>query len=134
MEEAVGPSGTDVVVDSAVLVAADRGSRNFSNFRAALAATRRIAVVPAPVVTEVWRDGSRQANLARALGAMRLADCTEGIAKRAGRLLEATAGSNTIDATVVATAEAHACGAVSADVEDLRALADHSVSVGIEPF
>jgi hypothetical protein len=87
---------------------------------------RQVPVVPLPLLAEVWREGTRQANLARALKATERADCTEAVAKRAGELLAATGGNNAMDAIVVATAEQRRASVVTGDPHDLGQLATHS--------
>jgi predicted nuclease of predicted toxin-antitoxin system len=122
----MAPATGSVVFDSAVLILAERDAPEFRALRAALHEDRQVAVVPLPLVAEVWRDGTRQANLARALKATEKADCTEAVAKRAGELLAATGGNNAMDAIVVATAEQRRAIVVTGDPRDLGELATHS--------
>lgn len=89
-------------------------------------------MVAIPALAEVWGDGARQSQLPHALNAMALVDCTEGIAKRAGELLALAGGKNTMDAIVVSTAEARACGVITGDVKDLRALASQARGVTVD--
>jgi len=125
------PKGGEVVVDSGILIHAERGTSTFSDLRVLLVEHGVVAVVPVPILAEVWRAGSCQARLARALKAMDLAGCTETIAKRAGALLAATEGSNAMDAIVVATAETLGCDVITADVSEIGLLASHATGVGV---
>jgi hypothetical protein len=121
----VAPAIGPVVFDSAVLILAERDAPQFRALRAALHEERQLPAVPLPLLAEVWRDGARQANLVRALKATEKADCTEVLAKRAGELLAATAGTNAMDAIVVATAEQRLACVITGDPQDLAELAMH---------
>ena len=52
-----------VTYDTGALIAADRGERRIWARHRALLALREIPTVPAPVVAQSWRGGSRQALL-----------------------------------------------------------------------
>ena len=56
-----------VTYDTGALFAADRGERRMWARHRALLTLREVPVVPAPVVAQGWRGGSRQALLARLL-------------------------------------------------------------------
>src|SRR2546423_15722924 len=77
-----------VTYDTGALIAADRGERRMWARHRALLTLREVPVVPAPVVAQGWRGGSRQALLARLLvrcGVQALGD-------KKGRALRAVAG------------------------------------------
>ena len=64
---------------------------------------RKAGRVPAShggVVGQVWRDGGRQANLARLLRAVHVSPIDEGVGRRAGPLLARAGTSDVIDAAV----------------------------------
>ncbi len=131
----MAPTPGPVVFDTAVLISAERGASAFRSLRAGLAADRQVAVVPAPVLAEVWRDGVHQALLAQALKATEPWSCDDELAKRAGELLAKTETTNTVDAIVVATAEHLLAPAITGDVGDLEALAIYtSPKVRVIPF
>jgi hypothetical protein len=56
-----------VTYDTGALVAADRGERRQWARHRALLARRDIPTVPAPVLAQAWRGGSRQALLSTAM-------------------------------------------------------------------
>ncbi|MGH9098822.1 MAG: PIN domain-containing protein [Acidimicrobiales bacterium] len=83
--------------------------------------------VPAGVVAQAWRDGSRQVRLVRLMGSDVLAvyplDLSE--AKAAGTLCGLTGTSDVIDAGVALLARRHGATVVTSDPEDLRRLDPH---------
>ena len=56
-----------VTYDTGALIAGDRGERRIWARHRALLAIREVPTVPAPVVAQSWRGGSRQVLLARLL-------------------------------------------------------------------
>ena len=50
------------------------------------------------VVAQVWRDGARQANLARLLGTVEVASLDPAAGRRVGELLARTASTDVVDA------------------------------------
>jgi hypothetical protein len=88
----------------------------------ALSQGARLAV-PAGVVTQVWRDGARQARLATLLGAAGVDVVTldDRGARAAGQLLGVSGTSDVVDATVVWCARRLDMTVVS-DADDLRAI------------
>jgi hypothetical protein len=81
-------------------------------------------VIPAGVLAQVWRDGSRQVPLAALVSArgIRVAALTEGVAKAAGQLCGLRGTSDVIDASVALAAREAAAIVVTSDAEDLRRL------------
>jgi uncharacterized protein YaiI (UPF0178 family) len=93
-----------VVLDAGAFVAFERGD---VRMRARLAATRRLGlelVTSSPVVGQVWRDGRRQALLARLIAATNVTAPTEPTARRAGELLAKTKTRDVVDALIVGCA------------------------------
>lgn len=94
-------------------------------------------IVISPVVSQVWRDGARQALLAKFLGRCVIRPPDLAAAKVAGTLLGRAGVSDAVDALVVATALAlNAKAIVTSDVKDLEKLcgvADARVHPLIEP-
>lgn len=94
----------NLVLDAGALIAVDRDDRRVAGLielgRRAGAGLR----TPAPVVTQVWRDGSRQARLARLLPLLEVRDTGLPDAKLAGELLAATGTSDAVDALVAGVA------------------------------
>jgi predicted nucleic acid-binding protein len=123
----------DVVLDSGLLIGIERGrgDRMFASLIEALRRASVQAMVPAPVLAEVWTGKPSQALLHRALRNMEVIGCDEALAKRAG-VLRVAADGTAMDAIVVATGEVYQCKVLTGDPGDLRALAAHAVGVEIE--
>lgn len=77
---------------------------------------------PAGVVAQVWRDGSRQARLARLIGSglvsVQVLDLEE--AQAAGVLCGRRKSRDIVDASVALLARRHGAKVVTSDPEDLR--------------
>lgn len=92
---------TRLVLDAGAFVAFERGD---ARVRCQLAAARRLGLevaTTAPVVGQVWRDGRRQALLARLLAATRVDAPNDATARRAGELLAKTRTDDVVDALLV---------------------------------
>ena len=86
-----------LVLDAGAFVAFERGD---VRIRAHLAAAHRLGlevVTTSPVVGQVWRDGRRQALLARLLAATRVDAPDEAAARRAGELLRKSRTDDVVD-------------------------------------
>ena len=113
-----------VTLDAGALIALERNDRKVvAALRVALEAEIPITV-PAGVVGQVWRDGARQARLARLLGSrsVTIEALDDAGARAAGQLCGATGTKDVIDATVVLCARAHRDRIFTSDVDDLRRL------------
>lgn len=89
-----------VVLDAGAFVAFERGD---GHVRARLEAARRLGAevaTTAPVVAQVWRDGRRQALVARLLAATRVDAPDEATARGAGELLAKARSADVVDALV----------------------------------
>ncbi len=75
------------------------------------------------VVAQVWRDGARQARLARFLRAAKVLDIDESVGRSAGELLGRSRTADAIDAPVVLLARP-GDAIVTSDVHDVARLAD----------
>lgn len=98
-----------VVFDSGALIAVERGSRKVQALLERISALGMTVLVPAGVVAEVWRDGARQARVARLLAATgtRVIAFDEVRARAVGVLLGNTPEEDVIDASVVICAREH---------------------------
>src|SRR6187399_1479806 len=95
-----------LTLDAGALIAVDRGDGRMIALLAE-AARRRLAIrVPAGVVGQAWRNGARQALLARLLRAREvdIQALDEPTARAAGELCGAAGATDVIDASVVLTA------------------------------
>jgi hypothetical protein len=79
---------------------------------------------PAGVVGQVWRDGSRQARLARLLGSdlIDIVPLDDATARAAGQLCGVAGTHDVIDASVVLCARKRGHGVLTADAGDLERL------------
>ena len=84
-----------------------------------------VPVVPAPVVWQVWRDGSRQARLARLLRGCVVEPVDEALARSAGELLGRAHTADGVDAVVVLSAARRGGIVYTSDPGDLTRLAAH---------
>jgi hypothetical protein len=90
----------NLVLDAGALIAIDRDDRRVAGL---IELGRRAAaglVTTAPVVGQAWRDGARQARLARALMMIDVRPVALGDAKDAGDLLRRVDRSDVVDALV----------------------------------
>lgn len=130
------PSPTSAVIyDAGALVAAERGEPRLRALHHRWIAYEISPVVPSPVLTQVWRNGARQARLARLLRGCRVLPTSEEIAKHAGALLgSSNRSTDAVDAIVIATAIAYHAVVVTSDPDDLRHLwnaADTGFEIGL---
>jgi len=89
-----------LVLDAGALIGIDRDDRRLA---ALIALGRRAGaelITVSPVVGQAWRDGARQARLARALPMIEVLSVDLGAAQAAGELLRDSGGSNVVDALV----------------------------------
>jgi predicted nucleic acid-binding protein len=113
-----------VVLDAGALIAFERGDgRIRALFREALKAGTRL-VVPAGVLGQVWRDGSRQVPLRALLSGPTtvVPALDQTLAEASGALCGRAGTSDVIDASVVLTARREHAVVVTSDVNDMRRL------------
>jgi hypothetical protein len=82
-------------------------------------------IVPAPVVWQVWRDGTRQARLARMLRGCLIEPVDDATARAAGELLGRARTTDGVDAVVVISAARRGGLVYTSDPADLRKLSEH---------
>jgi hypothetical protein len=119
-----------LTIDAGGLIAFDKNHRAIvAIFARALAHGLRLAV-PAGVVGQAWRDGARQARLARLLGSelVEIEALDDLRARAAGQLCGATRTHDVIDASVVLCARARGHAVLTSDPDDLHRL-DPSLKV-----
>lgn len=115
-----------VVRDAGVLIGYEREDAAAREFLAFGVRNRDDFVVAAPTLAEVWRDGARQARLARLSRQLRTIPCDARIARSAGELLARTGTHTTLDAILVATAAHAGAAIVTADAADITPLAEQA--------
>lgn len=116
-----------VTLDAGALIAFEKNDRRvILALRRALDA-RITLTVPAAVVGQVWRDGSRQVRLARLLASsgVIVEPLDDLRARAAGQLCGATSTKDVTDAAVVLGAKARGDRIFTSDIDDLRRLDPH---------
>jgi hypothetical protein len=88
----------------------------------ALLGLREVPTVPAPVVAQSWRGGSRQALLARLLAGCDVEALDDGQARFVGSLAALAASTDIVDVCVVEGALRRRDLVVSSDEDDLLAI------------
>jgi hypothetical protein len=110
-----------LVLDAGALIAVERGDRATAALIEVGRRDGRGIIVPAGVVGQTWRDGPRQARLARLLNSNEVSvePLTDAGARAAGILCGAAESSDVIDASVVIAARRYGAIVISADRADL---------------
>lgn len=111
-----------LVLDAGVLIAHERGDRSPAAWLDRAARDGIDVAVAAPTITEVWRDGSRQARLAKLLNVCRIIDCDRQLARSGGEIMARASSRATLDAIVVAAAVLVGGAVLTDDLSDLRPL------------
>lgn len=90
-----------LVLDAGALIAIDRGDRTFAALLKRERLASRVPVTHGGCVGQAWRNGARQANLARLLASIEVVALDEDLGRRAGVLLGKSRSADVIDAAVV---------------------------------
>ena len=109
------------VLDAGALVAVDRRDRMIGAQLRVLQQQGTPIRVSSAVVGQVWRDGRKQANLARVLAGVGIEALGQDDGRRIGELLAAAAATDVVDAHVALMA-AHADLILTSDPGDIRRL------------
>lgn len=117
---------TALVLDTGALIALDRNDRTvWAMLRNAADDAAQVSV-PAGVIAQAWRDGSRQALLSRALTHCDEVPLEGSLARATGLLCGRAGTADVVDASValVASARAHTgpTALITSDPTDLRHL------------
>lgn len=113
-----------VTLDAGALIAFDRAGRRAVTLVARARERGEPLSVPVGVIGQVWRDGRRQARLARLLGsdAVEVVPLDDFGARAAGQLCGASGTADVIDATVVLCAQVRGRRVATSDSDDMRRL------------
>ncbi len=113
-----------LTLDAGALIGFDRNDRRVVALIARALHHHLPLAVPAGVVGQVWRDGRRQARLARLLGAeqVQVDPLDDQSARAAGQLCGVRGTADVIDASVVLCARKYEHRIVTSDPGDMRAL------------
>ncbi len=112
-----------VTYDAGALIAAERSDRRMWARHRALLSNRVVPTVPAGVVAQTWKGGSRQAMLARLLVGCGIEPLDGDRARRVGPLATRAATTDIVDASVVEGALRRGDLVISSDREDLKGIA-----------
>ncbi len=113
-----------VTYDTGALLAAERNDRRMWALHAGFLSEEIVPVVPAPVLAEAWRGGSRQASLARLLVLCEIEPMTERQAKDVGVLAGRAAHDDVVDVTVVEGAIRRRHAVVTSNETHIRKIAN----------
>jgi len=118
-----------LALDAGALIAAGKGRRIDALVKIWLDNGASV-IIPVPAIAEAIRGRSSDGAANRLIKAANVAETTEAIARDAGARLAAAKSSQTLDALIVATAEANfATDILTTDPDDLRALASANLNV-----
>ena len=119
-----------LALDSGALIAAEKDQRVEAVIRRWLREGARL-LIAAPSIAEAIRGGTKDAAVNRLIKAVNnVASSSEAISRDAGARLGLKNSSETIDALIVATAEAYrATDILTSDPADVRHLASNHVNV-----
>jgi predicted nucleic acid-binding protein len=124
-------AGAEVVLDAGALIAFERGDRRIRAF-AAKAADAQIAIsIPATVLAQIWRGGSRSASVARLVSASKIDPLDETRAKEVGVRLGRQGKTDVADAHVVCCALDRDADLVTSDPRDMRALTESAENLAV---
>lgn len=111
--------------DTGMLIALDRNEREAWVVLRRLVDRGEVPTVPTVVTAQAWRDGRRQAQVARALRDCRPETLDDDLARRAGELCGRSETSDVVDAIVMESAAGRGDDVYTGDTGDLEHLADH---------
>ena len=113
-----------LTLDAGALVAFERNDRSTVLLLTFARVNGLPLTIPAGVLGQVWRDGRRQARLAKLMASaeVEIEPLNETRAREAGQLCGLRGTSDVIDASVVLCARARGHRIVTSDVEDLQHL------------
>ena len=119
------PSG--ITLDTGALIALERGDGRMIALLDRAVKRGATFRVPAGVVGQAWRDGRRQATLARFLRTteVQIVALDEHLSRACGELCGSSNTADVIDASVVLVANEHHDLVLTSDPDDLRRLAPH---------
>jgi hypothetical protein len=121
------------ILDAGALVAVDRRDRRIGAQLRVLQQQGTPVRVSSAVVGQVWRDGRRQANLARVLAGVGIEALAKDDGRRIGELLALAGSADVVDAHV-ALMTAPSDLVLTSDPGDIRKLLqDRGVAARVQP-
>ena len=109
-----------MILDAGFLVSVDRGERSAQEFLTAALIHHTPLTTTHPVVAQVWRNGARQARLAKFLQSVVVVPFDNG--PEVGNLLSRSGTSDVVDAHLVVEAIRRSEPVLTGDVHDLETL------------
>lgn len=109
------------LLDAGALVAVDKRDRRVGAMLRLLHRDEIPVVTSGGVVAQVWRDGSRQANLARLLSGVDVRPLDDPTARKVGDLLRQNRSDDLVDAHVALVARSGDV-VLTSDLSDISAL------------
>lgn len=109
-----------MILDAGFLVSVDRGERAAQEFLSAALRRGTSLASSHPIVAQVWRNGARQARLARFLGAIAIHPFDDGPA--VGAVLARSRTADVVHAHLVCLAIRLSDQILTADVDDIATL------------
>jgi hypothetical protein len=115
------------ILDTGALIGFERNERRVVAIVARALEHHDPLVVPAGVVAQAWRDGTRQTRLARFLGSpmCEVLVLDDRQARAAGQLCGVTNSTDVVDASVAVAARDRRARVITSDPDDLRRLDRH---------
>lgn len=126
------------VYDAGALIAAERSQVDFWRSHRAYLLAGGIPLVPAGVIAQVWRNGSRQAQVARLLKGCEIVPLDSNTAHEVGELLGRSGTADPVDGSVALLAARFGAVVATSDPDDIQhlldQLGDRGKRVSIESF
>jgi predicted nucleic acid-binding protein len=115
---------SDAVLDTGALIAFERNERRMVAIVARALEHHDQLLVPAGVVAQAWRDGTRQTRLARLLGSpvCEVLVLDDRQARAAGQLCGLADTADVVDASLAVVARERGARVLTSDPDDLRRL------------
>jgi hypothetical protein len=124
-----------ITYDTGALVAAERNNRQMWALHAGYLAEEVIPTVPAPVLAEAWRGGSRQASLSRLLRMCDTEPMSQDLARNVGVLAGKSEHDDIVDVAVVEGALRRRDAVVTSNAAHIRMIANAvGATLRIEPI
>lgn len=118
-----------VTFDTGALIALERSGKRMRDVFAAATAQRVSITVPAPVLTEWWREPSKTNE--RILRSVDIEQLTAHLAKLAGQAIKAVPQATPVDAIVMASAAQRGDVVYTSDFDDLERLRSYFPNVRV---
>ena len=113
---------TGATLDTGALIAFERAKRPVVALVARALERGDVLAVPAGVVAQAWRDGTRQVRLVRLLASevVEVVSLDDQTARATGQLCGVTGATDVVDISVVLCARLRGHAVLTSDLEDLR--------------